>query len=95
MKPHIDWKAVSDDETLCFCSQVKKGEVVTAILGGASTIAKLQKATGAGIGNRCAELNPKGRCCHPDLAALIGIYAPDNNKSGNAVCKCSCNNHGD
>jgi NAD(P)H-nitrite reductase large subunit len=53
---------------------VDKTTIVNAIKNGASSIKKLQAATNAGVGGRCLELNPRGRCCHPDIAELLKIY---------------------
>jgi NAD(P)H-nitrite reductase large subunit len=56
---------------VCYCGSVSRGRIVTAIRAGATTLEKVQKATGAGIGDRCKELNPKGTCCIPDIVAII------------------------
>jgi bacterioferritin-associated ferredoxin len=56
---------------VCYCGRVSRERIVKAIRAGATTLKRVQKATGAGIGDRCKELNPKGTCCIPDIAAII------------------------
>ena len=70
----INWKEEADETLVCFCSQVNKGTVVEAIRNGASDVKSIQEETKAGIGGRCMELNPRGRCCHPDIKELLEIY---------------------
>jgi bacterioferritin-associated ferredoxin len=55
---------------VCYCGRVSRERIVKAIRAGATTLKKVQKATGAGIGDRCKELNPKGTCCIPDIVAI-------------------------
>lgn len=56
---------------VCYCGRVSRERIVKAIRAGATTLKKVQKATGAGIGDRCKELNPKGTCCIPDIVAIL------------------------
>lgn len=56
---------------VCYCGRVDRERIVRAIRDGATTLKQVQKATGAGIGDRCKELNPKGTCCIPDIMAII------------------------
>jgi len=84
----IDWKNESNERLVCFCSQVNKKTVVEAILNGASEVKMIQKETKAGVGKRCHELNPSGRCCHSDLKALLNIYGTK--KSDNNASDCCC-----
>ncbi len=74
MSEPINWAAEPDDSIVCFCSQEDKGTVVAAIRAGASNIKSVEEATRAGLGGRCKELNPRSRCCHSDITALLGIY---------------------
>jgi len=64
-------EAEMQDEMVCYCKQVTEGAIVQAIRAGATTLAAIQRVTGACTGNRCKELNPKGRCCAPEIQALI------------------------
>ena len=68
------WRDEPDDAVVCYCRGVDKAAIVSAIQKGADSIESIQQATGAGIGNRCKELNPRGRCCCPDIAEILRIY---------------------
>ena len=70
----INWKEEPNETLVCFCSRVDKGTVVDAIQNGATDIKTIQEKTKAGLGGRCKELNPRGRCCHPDIKELLKIY---------------------
>ena len=70
----MNWEKEPDETLVCFCSQVDKGTVVAAIQNGATDVKTLQEKTNAGVGGRCKELNPRGRCCHPDINELLEIY---------------------
>ncbi len=70
----MNWKKEPSETLVCFCSQVDKGIVVSAIQNGASDVKTIQEQTKAGVGGRCKELNPRGRCCHPDIKELLEIY---------------------
>jgi len=74
MTEKINWKEESNETLVCFCSQVDKGTVVSAIQNGAADVKTIQDQTQAGVGGRCKELNPRGRCCHPDINELLEIY---------------------
>jgi bacterioferritin-associated ferredoxin len=56
---------------VCYCGKVNRDRIVQAIRAGATTLKQIQKTTGAGIGDRCEELNPKGTCCIPDIVAIL------------------------
>ena len=75
MNDNKNWQTAPADELICYCSSVTKKQVVLAIKNGANSINEIQRTTGAGVGGRCKELNPLGRCCHPDLAELLRIYS--------------------
>ena len=70
----IDWKNAPDETIVCYCANVNKQTIVSAIQSGADSIKKIRQMTGAGGGNRCKELNPSGRCCHGDIIELLHIY---------------------
>jgi NAD(P)H-nitrite reductase large subunit len=76
----INWKEEPDETLVCFCSRVDKGTAVAAIRKGANNLKTVQEATGAGVGERCQELNPRGRCCHPDIAALLQFFGKQPSK---------------
>lgn len=56
-----DILAAPDQEMVCFCAGVSKGEVLAAMDRGAETLAEVKAATGACRSGRCAELSPRGR----------------------------------
>jgi len=70
----MNWKEEPDETLVCFCSQVDKGTVVASIRNGATDVKTIQEQTKAGVGGRCKELNPRGRCCHPEINELLKIY---------------------
>lgn len=63
------------DDTVCYCKGVTREAILRAIRDGARTLADVQRLTGAGTGDRCRELNPKGVCCHGDILALLAEAA--------------------
>lgn len=75
------------DETVCYCRNVSKGAIVEAIRNGARDLKDIQKATGACTGNRCKELNPKGRCCSVEIAEIIKQETGSGGGSGCCCCR--------
>ncbi len=59
------------EELICYCKNVSKTEIQSAILKGAKTLKDIQEATGACTGNRCKELNPNQRCCSVEILAML------------------------
>lgn len=51
---------MENNEIVCYCSNVTKGQIVEAIENGARTLDDIKKMTGACTVGRCEELNPKG-----------------------------------
>lgn len=86
---------LQDNQLICFCSKVSKGTLKSAIIAGACTVKELQESTGAGIGNRCKELNPSGNCCHPDLKKLINVYGKSTSSDKSSLNCCCCKPEGD
>ena len=68
------------DDMICHCGAVSESQIVDAIRNGARSLKAIQESTGACVGDRCKELNPKGRCCSDDILAIItretGITSP-------------------
>lgn len=58
-------------EIICYCKNVTKTEIESAILSGAKTLKDVQEITGACTGNQCKELNPKGRCCSAEIKEML------------------------
>jgi bacterioferritin-associated ferredoxin len=91
MTASTDWKKAPAKQTVCYCNNVSKEEIVRAIAKGAETVEAVTSLTGAGKGADCATKNPAGRCCCTDIQALIDVYLPALKaiKSG-CSCGCSC-----
>ena len=70
----VDWETAPEKTVVCYCADINKQTIVSAIQSGANSIKKIQQTTGACMGNRCKELNPLGRCCHLDIIELLKIY---------------------
>lgn len=89
-----DWLIVKDDEIVCYCKNVSKETIVTAIDVGADTLDKIRQMTGACTGNQCKTMNPSGRCCSQDIKTLLKLYSdasPESSTDSGACCgKCSC-----
>jgi len=71
------------EEIICFCRNISKTEIETAILKGAQTLKDVQDATGACTGNQCKELNPNGKCCSVEITMML-----NDGKSGQKQCCC-------
>lgn len=76
-----DWKTASDQTIVCYCMNVNKQTIVSAIQSGANSVKQIQQATGACTGNRCKELNPSWRCCHLDIIELLNFYGDNSGTS--------------
>lgn len=78
------------DEMVCYCGQFRRSTIVEAIRRGATTPKDIQEATGAGVGSRRRELNPKGVCCHGDILAILKelVGPQDAPQSGSSGCCC-------
>ena len=81
----LNWKDAKD-KLICYCLNVDKQTIVSAIKDGNNTLDKIKEATGACTGGKCKELNPSGKCCAVDIKALIEIYGES--KPGNSKCDC-------
>jgi len=82
-----DWKSAYSSETVCFCKDVTKEEIVEALKSGCNSLKEIQESTNACTGNECEKLNPEGRCCSIDIQELIRMYGTGG--SGEGSC-CSC-----
>lgn len=58
-------------ELICYCKNVTKAEIESAILRGAKTLKDIQESTEACTGNQCKELNPNKRCCSVEILAML------------------------
>jgi len=71
---------------VCYCGSVRRSAIVDAIRRGAKTLKDIQQATGAGVGSRCQELNPKGVCCHGDILAILKEVLGSQSSSSGCCC---------
>lgn len=51
---------MTNEEIVCYCSNVTKGEIINALDNGAKTLADIKKMTGACTVGKCKELSPTG-----------------------------------
>lgn len=65
---------MNDQEIICYCDNVTRGEIIEAMEKGARTLADIKRMTGACCSCRCAELNPSGKCCAQDIARVMQEY---------------------
>lgn len=73
----VDVKSLHDNDLICYCEQVTKGQIVEAIQKGARSVKDVVDATGAcNSASRCEELNPKKRCCAVDIMEVIKLTLP-------------------
>lgn len=59
---------------ICYCDDVSEGEIIEAMERGARTLADIKRMTGACCSCKCAEMNPGGKCCSQDIAAVMREY---------------------
>ncbi|MBI9066587.1 MAG: (2Fe-2S)-binding protein [Salinivirgaceae bacterium] len=69
---------------ICYCKNITEAEIKTARENGAKTLNDIQVQTKACTGNKCATLNPSGKCCSEDINTLLKNSTTTNN------CTCSC-----
>ncbi|MBI9111652.1 MAG: (2Fe-2S)-binding protein [Maridesulfovibrio ferrireducens] len=50
-----------ENEIICYCSNITKGQINEAISNGATSLAAIKEVTGACIAARCKEMSPRGR----------------------------------
>ena len=72
-KDYTDVQSLSDEEYICFCKEIDKGTIVSAIENGAITLKKIRITTSACTGSDCETLNPTKKCCSPQINKLIKI----------------------
>lgn len=51
---------MGNEEMICYCSNVTKGQIIDAINDGARTMADIRRMTGACTVGKCKELSPRG-----------------------------------
>ena len=73
LKKYDDVTTLEDNDLICYCIEVSKGEIVNAIKQGATTLKEIKANTKACTGNECKEKNPNKRCCYKEIKALISM----------------------
>lgn len=66
---------MNNEDMVCYCSNVTKGQIVAALEQGAKTIDDIRKATGACTLGKCKEMSPRGTCCSPIIMDIIREYS--------------------
>lgn len=67
---------MKNNEIICYCSNVTKEQIVSAIQNGAKNINDIRKMTSACTVGNCATMSPKKRCCSPDIMEILQEYLP-------------------
>lgn len=79
-----------NDEIICYCMNVRRSQIVKAIEDGAKSLKDIQHMTKACTGNRCKELNPKGKCCNKDIYAILKKQDVTDTSSSCCSCRGDC-----
>lgn len=85
----MDWKSASDNEIVCYCNNISKKTIVSAINEGYNTLSKIKDKTTACTGGKCKVMNPSGKCCSGDILELIEIYFHSLDKESSSHCCCN------
>ncbi len=56
-----DIRNAPDSETVCYCSNISKGQIIAAKTAGAKTLNDIKQMTGACTQGRCKETSPRKR----------------------------------
>jgi nitrite reductase (NADH) large subunit len=56
-----DIRKAPDSETVCYCSQISKRQILDAKTAGAKTLENIKQMTGACTQARCKETSPRKR----------------------------------
>ena len=64
-----------DDEVVCWCANVTKGQICEAIASGIHTLDRLHAELGILRGDQCTEKSPRGRCCCQEVVAMLAQSA--------------------
>ena len=73
-KRYDEVTTLEDNDLICYCIEVSKGEIVNVIKQGAKTLKEIKRLTKAYTGSECKEKNPNKRCCSKEINALIKLY---------------------
>jgi len=72
------------EEIICYCKNISLSEIQQAMVKGAKTLQEIKDITGACTGNKCREMNPKGKCCSGEIIGILKIESEKDNE------KCNC-----
>lgn len=76
-KNRMSWLEKGAHETVCYCKNVSKMQVLSAItVEGAKSLEDIKRITGACTGKDCATMNPSGKCCSEDIQEILDLYLP-------------------
>jgi NAD(P)H-nitrite reductase large subunit len=56
-----DIRKAPDSETVCYCSNISKGQILAAKANGAKMLENIKQMTGACTQGRCKEASPRKR----------------------------------
>ena len=65
---------MNDQEIVCYCSNVTRGQIIDAIHKGAKNLDDIRKMTSACTIGSCKELSPRGKCCSPDIMEILNEF---------------------
>ena len=65
---------MKDNDIICYCSKVTRGQIYDAISKGAKTLDDIRRITGACTIGKCKELSPRKRCCSPDIMKILNQH---------------------
>jgi len=66
-----DVENLLDEDRICYCIGVTKGEISKAIRGGADSLKAVREVTKACTGSDCKQTNPLKRCCSKEIKKLL------------------------
>ncbi|MBN1181353.1 MAG: (2Fe-2S)-binding protein [Bacteroidales bacterium] len=76
------------DVPICYCSNLKRGEIHEAVKAGCLSIDQVQEYTGKDITGYCEEKNPLGKCCrNAFLFEIRKAVSQINNDLSNTLSK--------
>lgn len=65
---------MNNQDIVCYCSNVTKGEIIEAMKKGAKTFDEVSEMTGACTKGECETLSPRGTCCSPIILQVMEEY---------------------
>lgn len=65
---------MDNQEIVCYCSNITKGQILAALERGAETLSDIREKTGACTLGKCKELSPRRKCCSTIIIEIIEQY---------------------